>query len=276
MCTQSYAVPDSEHLGRVGYKRSNGSIRIKPPFYPEASKQPGEKSWQEVFSPCPLFCRIFFSCHRKIHNTWKWGSTSPKIWVEKMNNSSSWQDMGYPAGLWQGVGPQGPFSFLSQELQHDQKDLHEHQGAVEAAECQQCLCQAEEAHPHSPSRQEAEQKWNTSPGHEVYQLPGEGLGRAEPTANRSGRSRKHSGPLPPRTPPARQDSPWRLPGSITQLKPPHSVIVGLWLLWPQAALVQKSLAVNSLFASTRVSMVNNLWGMNSSFIGGVSWSAAEC
>ena len=274
MCTQSYTVPDSEHLERVGYKRSNGSPRIKPPFYWRLRNNQGEKSWQEVFSPCPFFCHIFFSCHRKT-NTWKWGSTSPKIWVEKMNNLSSWQDS-YPAGLWQGAGPQGPFSFLSQELQHDQKDLHKHQGAVEAAERQQRLCQAEEAHPHSSSGQEAEQKWNTSPGHEVYQLPGEGLGRAEPTANRSGRSRKHSGFLPPRTAPARQDSSWWLPGSITRLKPPHSIIVGLWLLWPQAALVQKSLAVYSLFASTRVSMVDNLWGMNSSFRGGVSGSAAEC
>lgn len=43
MCTQSYAVPDSEHLGRVGYKRSNGSIRIKTPFYLEASRQPGRE-----------------------------------------------------------------------------------------------------------------------------------------------------------------------------------------------------------------------------------------
>lgn len=46
----------------------------------------------------------------------------------------------------------------SQELKHDQEDLHKYQRTVEAAECQQCLCQAEEAHPHSPSRQKAEQK----------------------------------------------------------------------------------------------------------------------
>lgn len=43
MCTQSCTVPDSEHLGRVGYKRSNGSIRIKTPFYLEASRQPGRE-----------------------------------------------------------------------------------------------------------------------------------------------------------------------------------------------------------------------------------------
>lgn len=158
--------------------------------------------------------------------------------------SSSWQDLWYPPGLLQGLGPQGPFSFPSQELRHDQEDLHKHQGAVQAAECQQCLCQVEEAHPHSPSRQKAEQKWNTSPGDEVYQLLGQGLARAKPAANGRGRSGKHSGTLPPRTPPARQDASQWLPGSFTWPKPPHSV-VWLWLSPPWAALVQKSLAVDS-------------------------------
>lgn len=157
--------------------------------------------------------------------------------------SSCWQDMCYLPGLWQGVGAQGPFSSLSQELQHDREDLHKYPRAMEAAERQQCLRQAEEAHPHSPSRQEAEQKRNASPGNEVHQLPGEGLGGAKPTANWSGCPWKHSGPLPSRTPPARQDSPWWLTGSIAWPKPPPS-IVGLWLSLPWA-LVQKSLAVNS-------------------------------
>ncbi|KAM9083503.1 T-cell acute lymphocytic leukemia protein 2 isoform 3-T3 [Megaptera novaeangliae] len=65
-----------------------------------------------------------------------------------------------------------------QELQHDQKDLLKHQGAVEAAERQQCLCQAEEAHPHSPSRQEAEQKRNAPPGDELCKRQCQEKGKA--------------------------------------------------------------------------------------------------
>lgn len=84
------------------------------------------------------------------------------------------------------LAPQGPFSFLSQKLRHDQEDLHKQQGAVEAAECQQCFCQAEETHPHPPSRQKTEQKWNASSSNEVYQLLGQGIGGAKSTANRRG------------------------------------------------------------------------------------------
>lgn len=120
--TQSYTVPGSEQLGRVGYKSSNRGIKIKPPFNWRLQNTQGEKRGRKVFLSCPFFCHVFFPCQRKIQSTWKWGSAFPKIWVEKTNISSSWQDMCYPAGLWQGIGPQGPFSFLSQELQHDQKD----------------------------------------------------------------------------------------------------------------------------------------------------------
>lgn len=145
--------------------------------------------------------------------------------------------------------PSGPLSFPGQELRHDGEDLHKHQGAVEAAECEQRLRQAEEAHPHSPSRQEAEQEWNASPGNEVYQLLGQGLGGAKPAANGSGSPRKHSGTLPPRTPPARQDSAQWLPGSFTWPKPPRP-LVRLGLSSPRETLVQQSLAINSLLHVT--------------------------
>lgn len=125
---------------------------------------------------------------------------------------------------------------------HDQKDLHKYQGAVEAAECQQCLCQAEETYPYSPSRQEAEQERDASLGNEVYQLLGQGLGRAKPASNRSRCSGKHSGALSPKDPPARwgwQNSTEWLPSSFPWPKPRGS-LRWWWQSAPRAALVEES------------------------------------
>lgn len=140
-----------------------------------------------------------------------------------------------------GLGHQSPFSLPSQEPGHDQKDFHKHEGAVEAAECQQRLCQAEETHPYSPSRQEAEQKRNASLGNEVYQLFGQGPGRAKPTANRSSCSGKHSGALSPRAPPARHG--WKTSTQRLWSCFPWPQLWGslgwLWLSVPGAVLVEE-------------------------------------
>lgn len=87
-------------------------------------------------------------------------------------------------------------SFALQHLKNDKEDLHQHQGEVEAAKCQQCLCQAKEAHSHPPTRQKTEQEWDPPFGHEIHQLPRQGPGRARPAADSSGSSGQHPGILP--------------------------------------------------------------------------------
>lgn len=87
-------------------------------------------------------------------------------------------------------------SFALQHLKNDKEDLHQHQGEVEAAKCQQCLCQAKEAHSHPPTRQKTEQERDPPVGHEIHQLPRQGPGRARPAADSSGRSGQHPGILP--------------------------------------------------------------------------------
>lgn len=87
-------------------------------------------------------------------------------------------------------------SFALQHLKNDKEDLHQHQGEVEAAKCQQCLCQAEETHSHAPTRQKTEQERDAPVGHEIHQLPCQGPGRARPAADGSGSSGQHPGILP--------------------------------------------------------------------------------
>lgn len=87
-------------------------------------------------------------------------------------------------------------SFALQHLKNDKEDLHQYQGEVEAAKCQQCLCQAEEAHSHPPTRQKTEQERDATLGHEIHQLPRQGPGRARPAADSSGSSGQHPGILP--------------------------------------------------------------------------------
>lgn len=67
---------------------------------------------------------------------------------------------------------------------------------MEAAKCQQRLCQAEETHPHPPARQKTEQEWDTPVSYEIHQLPRQGPGGARPAADGSGGTEQHPGVLP--------------------------------------------------------------------------------
>lgn len=104
-------------------------------------------------------------------------------------------------------------SFALQHLKNDKENLHQHQGEVEAAKCQQCLCQAEEANSHPPTRQETEQERDAPSGHEIHQLPRQGPGRVRPAADSSGSSGQHPGILPASSTLAehgRADTDWKL------------------------------------------------------------------
>lgn len=98
-------------------------------------------------------------------------------------------------------------------LENDQEDLHQHQGAMEAAKCQQRLCQAEETYSHPSTGQKTEQEWDTTASHEIHQLPCQGAGRARPAADSSGSTRQHPG-VPPASPMLAEhggaDSHWKL------------------------------------------------------------------
>lgn len=84
---------------------------------------------------------------------------------------------------------------------------------MEAAKCQQRLCQAEETYSHPSTRQKTEQEWDTTASHEIHQLPCQGAGRARPAADSSGSTRQHPG-VPPASPMLAEhggaDSHWKL------------------------------------------------------------------
>lgn len=101
-------------------------------------------------------------------------------------------------GIWHGLTS----SSALQRCGNDKEDLHQHQGAMEAAERQQRLCQAEETHSHPPARQKAQQERDAAARHEVHQLPRQGAGRARPTADGSGSTRQPPGLLPASPTPA--------------------------------------------------------------------------
>lgn len=87
-------------------------------------------------------------------------------------------------------------SFALQHLENDKEDPHQHKGAMEAAKCQQRICQAEETHSHPPAGQKAEQERDAPVSYEIHQLPCRGPERARPATDHSGSTGQHSGVLP--------------------------------------------------------------------------------
>lgn len=69
-------------------------------------------------------------------------------------------------------------SAASAPQHHDQKGVHQHSRALAPAQREHSLRGAEETHPHTSAREEAEQERDPAAGHALHQLSGDSAGQA--------------------------------------------------------------------------------------------------